>query len=451
MPRQKLTAAFVMSPPKPPKGRIVYWDTQQPGFGLRVTSTGHKSYVVQYRAGGGRDGKDRLATIAATLRLDDARREARKIAGEVAKGCDPVQERRDRAEQERAAEQAAQLAAATTVRAVLEDYLAQYCGMTRDAGGNAIFDGRRRSAPEQLRIFEQYVYPDIGEVQIGDLKRSRITEMLDKIARGGPVMADRTLAYFRTALNWYAARTDDFNSPIVRGMARTRPKEREGTRTLDDDEIRDLWTALDQKGKDLPSCFARYIRTLLLTALRRKEASEGVWSEITAVQRDDFTGKVWTIPAGRMKNKRDHAVPLTPALLILLGEQPQSGEIKARPFIFSTTRGRRPFSGFSKAKAALDARIAKLRKEEGRPPMAPWKLHDLRRTAKTLMGRAGVPPFISERVLSHTIDGVAGVYDRYGYLPEKRDALERLATLINRIVNPRANVAELKPSRVAAG
>ncbi len=83
--------------------------------------------------------------------------------------------------------------------------------------------------------------------------------------------------------------------------------------------------------------------------------------------------------------------------------------------------------------------------------MAPWKLHDLRRTAKTLMGRAGVRPDISERVLAHTIPGVAGVYDRYGYLAEKHEALTKLAALIDRIVHPRSNVTELKPARAAAG
>ena len=86
--RQRLTSAFVLAPPRPPKGRVVYWDTAQPGFGLRISSTGHKSYVVQYRAGGGRGGTDRLATIAGTLPLADARKEAKKIAGAVAKGGD---------------------------------------------------------------------------------------------------------------------------------------------------------------------------------------------------------------------------------------------------------------------------------------------------------------------------------------------------------------------------
>jgi integrase len=116
----------------------------------------------------------------------------------------------------------------------------------------------------------------------------------------------------------------------------------------------------------------------------RDEASEGSWPEVQTLRRDDFEGEVWVIPAPRMKNKLDHAVPLTAAILALVGEKPKKTD--APPYIFSTTGGKRPFSGFSKAKAALDERIAKLRKEDGREPMPRWTQHDLRRTAKTLMG-----------------------------------------------------------------
>jgi hypothetical protein len=110
--------------------------------------------------------------------------------------------------------------------------------------------------------------------------------------------------------------------------------------------------------------------------------------------------------------------------------------------LFSTVGGITPFSGYSKAKKALGEQIAIMRQEDGRDPMPPWKLHDLRRTAKTLMARAGVRPDISERVLSHVIPGVEGVYDCYSYLAEKRDALDKLAALVDRIVNPRVNVIQ---------
>jgi len=135
-----------------------------------------------------------------------------------------------------------------------------------------------------------------------------------------------------------------------------------------------------------------------------------------------------------MKGKIDHAVPMTPAVTALIGDRPQDNDVSARPFIFSAADGERPFLGFSKVKAVLDKHIAKLREQDGREPMPAWVLHDLRRTAKTLMQRAGARPDISERVLAHVIPGVEGVYDRYGYLPEKRDALDRLAAIVDRIL-----------------
>jgi integrase len=207
-----------------------------------------------------------------------------------------------------------------------------------------------------------------------------------------------------------------FISPIVRGMGRVKPRERARDRTLTDEEIRDVWAALDmaRKADDVPDCCARLVRALLLTAVRRGEFADATWPEVSYLAREDYRGDVLTIPASRMKGKQDHAVPLTPAVVALMGDRPRDRDAKAHPFVFSTTDGKRPFSGFSKAKAALDKHANKLREEDGREAMPPWVLHDLRRTAKTLMQRAGVRPDISERVLAHAIPGVEGVYDPYG-------------------------------------
>ena len=139
---------------------------------------------------------------------------------------------------------------------------------------------------------------------------------------------------------------------------------------------------------------------------------------------------VWTIPAGRYKTKIPNEVPLTDSVRVLLGEPKKAG------YVFSTTGGKRPFSGFGKAKIALDQKIAEIRKRDGRKPMTHWVLHDLRRTARSLLSRTGVPADIGERVLGHVIHGVRGVYDRHSYLDEKRDALTRLAALIETIIGP---------------
>jgi integrase len=109
------------------------------------------------------------------------------------------------------------------------------------------------------------------------------------------------------------------------------------------------------------------------------------------------------------------------------------------PHVF-TTGGKTPICGFSKFKAALDAKVlAELRKQEPEATLPRWTLHDLRRTARSLMSRAGVNTDIAERCLAHVLGGVRGVYDRYAYYDEKKHAFEALAALVERIVNPPAD------------
>ena len=174
--------------------------------------------------------------------------------------------------------------------------------------------------------------------------------------------------------------------------------------------------------------YPAYIRTLLLTAQRRTDVARMAAAEISET--------IWTIPATRFKTKVENVVPLSRATLQLIGPG-------RKKFIFSTNGERRAFSGFSKSKAELDRKISELRARDGRKAMPRWVLHDLRRTARSLMSRAGVPSDIAERVLGHTIGGVRAVYDRHDFLVEKADALEKLAALVNRIINPAENLVPL--------
>jgi len=214
------------------------------------------------------------------------------------------------------------------------------------------------------------------------------------------------------------------------------PTERKRKRVLDDQEIRDVWKALDT-ANDLPSCCPAFVRALLLTAQRRTSVAEMRWEAIDV--------DMWIVPADGHKTggeAGDMVVPLTAAALALMGKP------RKRGFVFSTTDGDEAFSGFSKAKRALDKRIAELREADGREPMSHWVFHDLGRTARTIMSRAGVAGEIGERVLGHAIPGVRGVYDRYKYLDEKRDALERLASLVSEIIAGKTQ--ELQPTEAAA-
>lgn len=286
-------------------------------------------------------------------------------------------------------------------------------------------EAKLRSATLIERAFDQLVKPQIGKIGVLELRRSDIARMLDKIAdERGLVMADQTLAYLRKAFNWYASKDDKFNSPIVRGMVRTRPRERARTRILADDEIRIIWPVLDEAGT-----FGAVVKALLLTAQRRDEVAQMAWKEIGA-------DGIWTIPAERYKTKQPNHVPLSQDALAVIEAQPR---IEGCDYIFAS-RVKTPFSGFGKSKAALDKAVLAAMKQTakgGKVESIPnWTLHDLRRTAKTLMARAGVRPDISERVLGHVIAGVEGTYDRHSYADEKRDALEKLAATIERILNP---------------
>lgn len=407
-------------------------DTEIKGFVVRRLESGGATYGYRYRdktTGGQRwIGLGRHGNITA----DQARDLAKKKAGEVADGRDPVAE----AEQSRAKANLAKVAEKNTVNAILDKFEARY-------------SSKLRSGDQIKRAFTVYVRPRIGSKSIYELKRRDIVEMLDAIEDekagesadlGGSVMADRVLAHVRKAFNWWMVQDEDFKSPIVRGMARTKPGERKRKRILTDDEIRDVWAALDNL-EDAPACYPAYVRNLLLTMTRRNESSRMHVSELD--------GDLWTIPGERYKNKLDHVIPLSEMARENLKTAPAAAKGQNSYFLFSTATTNRPmgktaFSGFSKAKVELDRQIAKLRKAAGKSSMPRWTLHDLRRTGRTLMSRAGVPDDHAERAMGHVIAGVRGTYDLHEFLEEKRKGFEALASLVRMILNPADNVIALK-------
>jgi integrase len=420
---QQINEKVVAALPTPVKGNRVHFYSgatlqgkkAPAGFGVRVTAAGTKSFVLFHRA----DGRKYLETLGrwdanaqgGTLTVRDAIIAADKLAKSLKNGRreDPRPERTRRLQE-------ANKPAGLMIDGLLDSFVERYVKK----------EAELRIADEIERTFERLVKPRIGKVGIYDLKRSQVVDMLDDIAdQNGPVMADRVLAFSRKAFNWYAARDDDFAPPIVKGMSRTKTRERARKRVLADDEIRDLWTALDHVA-DAPACFPRYVKTLLFTAVRRSEAAN--------MHAAELSGDIWTIPGARYKTKLDHVIPLTAEALASIGEIKKNTR-----FIFSSDEGKTAFSGFSKARRALDAAIAKLRAESGREPMASFTLHDLRRTARSLMSRAKVSPDHAERCLGHVIGGVRETYDRHEYLDEKRAAFEALATMVNAILNPPAS------------
>jgi len=345
--RRKLTPAFAAKAmTEPVAARTTYWDPAIPGFGLMVTAKGHRSYVVQYRAAG----RSRRMHLKAGLTLRAARKEGRAILGAVAKGADPLGERR-----------AAERVESDTLKAIAEEYL------TREGI-------RLRSIGERRAALQRHVLPKLGARQIGSITRTDIVRLLDHIAdTSGAPMADHVLAYLRRVMTWHASRSDDFRSPIVRGMARTRPSQRRRQRVLSDPELKAVW----QAAGDSQSAFGHLVRFLLLTATRRTEAA--------AIRRSEVAGKEWIIPQERYKTRLELVIPLSPSAQALLAAVPKIGK---SGFVF-TTDGKHPLGGFSKFKQRFDAKVLEeLRKHSPEADLPRWTLHDLRRTARSLMSRA---------------------------------------------------------------
>jgi integrase len=359
-----------------------YFDETVSGLALRV-SLERKTWTLHFSSPtNGKRARLTLGTYPATS-LGSARTKALEAKALVEEGRDPRGTAKD------------------TFQAIAEEYMRR--------------EGKKlRNRDWEESALRRLVYPALGHKLIAEIKRTELVRLLDQIEdENGPVQADRTLAVIRKIMNWYASRSDDFRSPIVRGMARTKSKERARDRILTDAEIRAIWAAKD-------GVFVAFVRFLLLTAARRNEASEMTWDEIEAAD--------WTLPAARNKTKLDLVRPLSKAAMAIIEALPKHG-----PFVF-TTNGTTPIAAFSGFKRKLDEELG----VEG------WTLHDCRRTARSLMSRAGVPTDHAERCLGHVIGGVRGVYDRHEYHAEKLRAFEALAAQIDRIVRPRANVVGIK-------
>jgi integrase len=357
------------------------------GLYVIIQPSGRRGFALRYRF----NGRPRKLTLTAGMSLAAARKAAAAAMYEISQGRDPADERK-------AQHRKAERAKADTLRSIAESYLTR--------------EGKRlRSVDQRERIFERLIFPVLGGGRpIGDIRRKDVVALLDHVEdKHGARMADYTLAVLRRLFNWHAARDDDFVSPVVRGMGRQNAKEHERSRTLSDDELRAVWGTAEQQS----DTFAAFVRFLLLTASRRNEAAQMMWSEID--------GADWLLPASRNKVKLDLVRPLSEPAQAILSERPR---FNGCDYVF--TNGRYPLGGFAKQKRQFDAACG----------VRNWTLHDLRRTARSLMSRAGVLPDHAERCLGHVVGGVRGVYDRHAFHQEKAATFAALAAQIERIINP---------------
>ena len=268
-------------------------------------------------------------------------------------------------------------------------------------------DARNRTIVHQRRQLEMHVLPAWGGRRIASIKRAEARELIDAIE--GAILPNRILTLIKTIFRHAMARDWLETSPIE-GIEKPK-SEKPRRRVLDMPEVAAVWRAAGLLGYPL----GPWVQTLLLTAQRGGEVAAMRWADL------DLDAATWTLPAETTKADRSQLVPLSPAVVKVLQEQPQMGE-----YVF--TGGEKPVSGFAKGKTRLDSYIA----SRG-DPLKPWRFHDLRRTAATHMVRLGIGETTVSRVLNHAVKGVtAQVYALHSYAPEKRHALDAWAAEVER-------------------
>jgi integrase len=395
----------------PTNKRQEIMDGQVRGLFLLVQPTGAKSFAVRYSRAG-RVMKVTLGPYPA-LSLVEARRRALGIAANVANGADP-------AEEKKAARKAAARVpeAVKTVRMIANEFLKRHTSEHNGA----------RWATETQRILDRNITPAIGDKPAVEVDKAAINDMLDTITTRGPIAANRTLAVTKKLFRWALGRGYVNVDPCA-GIAKPGAETRRD-RVLSDDELARVWRTAE--GMAYP--FGAAVRLLILTGARREEVGAMKWVEV------DLAAKVWTLPAARAKNGVEHVIPLSDSVVDILKSLPRIG----RPGFVFTTTGETAISGWSKAKTTLDDAILKAAREEDpkAEPIPGWTIHDLRRTFATGLAGLGVALPVVEKILNHvsgSFGGIAGVYQRFAFAAEKRDALNKWAARVAAIVGSNGN------------
>ena len=423
MPTLKLTQPAVERLKPPASGRVEFWDSQLPGFGLRISAPrpgrqdGRKTWQAMYRVKG-KLKRETIGTTALIPGVAEARELARQSLRKAQQGIDPAEERH-RAEAAAAREAEAVAARARdTLGAVIDRYLAERA--------------KPRMRPDYYKEASRALLVDVAAVlggrPIRDITRREVRELIGAIvARGRAPHAAHVLSYLRTALNWAVGQEIIAESPAA-GIPDPDPRQRqdrERDRVLDDGEIRLFWLACEQLGWP----FGPMFQLLILTAARRDEVGAATWNEF------DLGKATWSLPGGRTKNGRAHLVHLAPAATEILNKLPR---IAGSNLLFTTT-GRTPVSGFGRARVRVAALMQELVGEDR--TIEPFTLHDLRRSAATGMAELGIAHHVLDKVLNHStgaITGIAAIYNKHEYLAERKAALEAWAGHIKGLVDPMA-------------
>ena len=386
MARQRLTDTIIRNLKPDPGKQYERWDEVVGGLGIRVSPKGTKSFVFVYRLGS----RQRRMTLGQYpgLSLKDARDQARECRYLVNKGGDPAWEKQ---------QQHRDIFA-------FDEFVPHFI--------DTYAKPKNRRWQTSERLLTRYFVQTWRKRDIRQIKKADVTSILDGIvAQGHSTSANRAFAQNRRLFNWAVERGYIESSPCHGLKAPANSNSRD--RVLSDDEIKSIWNAAERM--DYP--FGAVVKLLLLTGQRLNEVATMQWEDI------DLEGRLWTLPADHNKSKRVHTVPLSPQAVAILKSAPRTHDVLVFP-----ARGRdNPISGFSKWKAKLD-RMS---------DVSDWRLHDIRRTVSTGFARLGVLQHVADRVLNHGMDAtssLARVYNRFEYLPERLEALERWSDHVSQIV-----------------
>ncbi len=402
MPRLKLTKSTLDSLPTPTSD-VVYWDAGVPGFGIKVTPTGRKVFIVLYRTGGA-GSKLRKYTIGpyGRVTLHQARVAAQKVFAAKLEGRDPAAEKRE----------ANRRVVADRVEDLLETFIGQRLS-------------KNRSVAEISRLLRREVGKPWAGRSVHEISKRDVVEVVLAIEqRGAPGTANKTLKSIKTFLRWCVGRAVLDRSPAEGVPLPAREVARD--RVLDDKELAQVILAARKIGGP----YGGIVELLVLTGQRRQE--------VAGLQREelDLAQWIWTIPKARTKNAKAHIVHLSKEALAVLKRADQREPLVLSPL------GTKTFQDFTHAKRLLDQLSG----------VTGWRLHDLRRTCVSGMARLGSAPHIADKILNHqsgTISGVAAVYQRHEFLAERREALTRWGKHVARLVAEASGESRPRIRRVA--
>ncbi len=371
-----LTDLAIRALPHPAEGQKDYVDDLLPGLAVRVGRR-TKTFMVVVAKGKQRE-RITLGRYPSTS-LSDARSKAKVLIGEAQDGKSKPP----------------RLTFAEAFTLLKQTHTSQ--------------KNRARTAKDTERLIEKHLVPNLSGQDLSEITTQDVAQIIDKLLET-PGTAMHVYAAARLMFRWAAKRRLIDRSPIEFLPAPTKIIARD--RVLSDDELRAVFRAA-QDG----STFGQIIQLLSLTGQRK--------SQIANLRAEfiDANAKTITWPPDLMKGNRRHTIPYGAMAAAILESLPKEG------YVLRARGKETPFSGFSKAKPDFAKKLENL---------APWVIHDLRRTFASGLQALGIRIEVTEKLLAHTsgtLAGIVGIYQRHNYAEEMRDAIgqweAKLSTLLN--------------------